>query len=1126
MAEVQQMVELLGGMSCVEKEKRSLATKMYKEAKEKNPEQMIVTLMKVVECAQATQDNKKSALLYLRKQLNKHDGEFIFSKLADPIKKEIAHGLLMFFENATDSKIQKKIGDVITALADYVCDEEDPRGWLVQGGSCGWPELFQCMLRLANVQASPNPSCCENSFKVVTGLVSSTKGELVRQMQPIGMVLQNALQPQSPIEVKTAATLFVVEMVQYLEKKEWAALTSTVPVLITVCTELAQKGKTSELEEVVQAFIEVLNWEPDFFKSSMQSSFEPASFLSGCIKSKEASDGIRGLALEWITSYAEKKPKWLTKNCPNFPQLALECCMAMMLEIEDGEAELKEWAARMDDEEGEEDADELYSSGVEAIDRVAEALTMEVIQKALFQLIGTFSAQDAWQAKHAALSTIKQTVEYVEEREQMAEMAKLLMAHTVHPHPRVRYTALHGIGQLANDQAPQFQELCHAELMPLLMTCMDDQVDRVAAMAMSAFVSFAEELNEVLGKYAPSFMEKFLDRLTKSNHRGVQEESITAIAVIAGCVGDDFKQYYEKTMPLLKQLILSCTGEKQQRLRGKAFECLSLLGIAVGKEQFLPDAQQAIHAMLAQSTDVDDIQAEYIQQAIERICHCLKQDFAQFLPIVLPKIIKTLNIEEVAGLVPRANKGDDDDDDEIEITTHGKVVKVKTSKFEEMHQSVGLLNTFINEMEGAYYDFIQTTAQALLPVIRFDEEAAALCGDARKEAFTTWSYLVKAAREGGEAKQMQGPIPMVKELLSTILIECVPLLQKEQQDESADTDQICCYCYGLAESLGNAGPGYITQDEAGNIAQLLFSGIDLSLQRTEKVKKRLKDRDQDTPAELQGDEDDEANDPLEEEVGVRQCYEQGLGALMKANPQDFASEQTLQICGQKLQLWLSAKETQVLAWHFACDLVEQLKERSCPLWPLFMPNLFDALGNKSAKIRMGAAYAVNVVASVPAFAEAAPEAYRRIAKIVASKPPKRNDGEANCAMDNAVAALFSLARNMINQCPPDVNAFSLVLSRLPLKHDLEEAKKVHTLVCQLLQQQHGGLLGANQENVPKILSILADIYKQEENSDDKIDAQILAIFKALPQSVLSKMVGAFSEKQQARIEKILSRPQA
>ena len=36
------------------------------------------------------------------------------------------------------------------------------------------------------------------------------------------------------IEVKVAATLFIVEMVEYLDKKDWAPLATTLPVLIQV----------------------------------------------------------------------------------------------------------------------------------------------------------------------------------------------------------------------------------------------------------------------------------------------------------------------------------------------------------------------------------------------------------------------------------------------------------------------------------------------------------------------------------------------------------------------------------------------------------------------------------------------------------------------------------------------------------------------------------------------------------------------------------------------------------------------------------------------------------------------------------------------------------------------------
>jgi len=464
----QQMIELLNGMSSSDTSRRQQATKMYKTAKESNPQELIITLMKVVGCDQAQQADKKSALVYLRQLLNKDQADsFSFGKIAEQSRQEVASGLLIFFEKEQDVKVQGSIGAAITALAEYVCNEEDPRGWLVQGQTTGWPTLIPTMLRLSNCQVNANPASCAVALKVLRELISVMKGEIIRQQQPIGQVLQAGMSCPD-LGVKTATSLFVVEMVEYLDKKDWAPLAQTVPVLIAICKELAQSNKTSDLEEIFQAFVSVASIEPDFFKSSMEKHFEPAKFMSDCVKSAEADAGIRNLALEWMASYATKKPKWLVKTCPQFGQTALESCMALMLEIEDGEAELKEWAERMDDEEGEEDSDELYRNGEECLDRIVEALVFENVSGALFALIGNFTAQNSWKAVHAALAAIKQTVEYVEEKTHMMEMAKLLMAHVNHAHPRVRYTALHAIGQLRMTKHQPFRRNATHKLCPCL----------------------------------------------------------------------------------------------------------------------------------------------------------------------------------------------------------------------------------------------------------------------------------------------------------------------------------------------------------------------------------------------------------------------------------------------------------------------------------------------------------------------------------------------------------------------------------------------------------------------------------------------------------------------------------
>lgn len=983
------MVELLNGLTSKEQNIRDQATKMFKDAKASKPDEVVINLMKIVAWSEAKQADKKMALVYLRQCLSpEHHDSFIFPKLQDGNKKEIAQALLVLFEKESDDSVRRSVGSVIESLVDFVCDTKDPRGWIDPSGS--WPALLTLLLNMANCQVNTNASSCGAAMDLIGRLLDSMKDSIMKAQSQTGVLLQHAF-GCNEIKIKVAATKLICNMVQKFEKKEYAPLLATIPTMLNVCQELAASQKLDELESILKEFNEITDYEPDFWKTSMQQSMEPANFLGGCVKSKDATEEIRGLAMEWLTSYGEKKPKWIVKAIPQYSKNMLECCMALMLEVEDGEGPLKEWAERMDDEEGEEDADALAKQGEECIDRYVEAVGMESVSQFLFPLVAQFAQQDAWQSKHAALCAIKQTVEYVEDQSHVGEMAKLLINHLKHPHPRIRYTSLHAIGQLANDQAPQFQEEFHQTVMPLLLEASDDQVDRVAAMAMSAFVSFAEEIaSETMThyKYAQPFMEKFMTRLQSTAHRGIQEESITAIAVIAGVLAEDFKVYYDGTMPKLKQLIISCTDEKTSRLRGKAFECLSLLCGSVGKELAFNDAKEAIEAMLSEQTasSASDIQRDYIKEALERLCHCLKKEFAHFLPKILPGLFQTLDLEQDQGFIPKKNN--DDDDQAFEIDVKGKTVKVRSSKLEEMQQAVQMLTCFIEHTEEAYFDFIQPTAEKLLVVLRFDDDAAMLADDARDQAFMTWAWLVDSAKKGAEARNMPSPNPLVKELLSTMLKECLPVFQKAlttKQDE-LDLDEVGKWIRGMSQSLKYAGVGYIGPDEGKQLVQPLMALIDASSGRSRELESKVNKKKSETPQELQGDEDDE-EDPGMDEESFRRCCEEGLGSVMKANPDCFTSE--LGSIGEKMKQWLNTKSDLILGLHLACDLLEHLQDKSCPVWPICMPVIFSALEHKDPDARTAASYAVNLAAIVPQFSEAAPTAFEKIAKVISSVKVKK-----------------------------------------------------------------------------------------------------------------------------------------
>jgi len=187
-----------------------------------------------------------------------------------------------------------------------------------------------------------------------------------------------------------------------------------------------------------------------------------------------------------------------------------------------------------------------------------------------------------------------------------------------------------------------------------------------------------------------------------------------------------------------------------------------------------------------------------------------------------------------------------------------------------------------------------------------------------------------------------------------------------------------------------------------------------------------------------------------------------------------------------------------------------------------MPEVFQALGDSNHDLRTVAAYAVHLAAPLDNFAEAAPDAFLRLALIVGSARPKKRDNKPKLAFDNAVAALFALAVEKAPLCPPEVQAWPLVIAKLPLKDDEDEAKKVHDKLADLVLQQHEGVLGANRSHLGAVLSVLAEVYHVEDVCKKESDEKILKIFKMLPRDTLQAQASKFTEKQQKKIEKMLS----
>lgn len=78
---------------------------------------------------------------------------------------------------------------------------------------------------------------------------------------------------------------------------------------------------------------------------------------------------------------------------------------------------------------------------------------------------------------------------------------------------------------------------------------------------------------------------RIADLMECGGRRLVLEQMVTTIASVADTCEGSFVKFYDHLVPCLKQIICNATAPELKLLRGKTIECVSLIGLAVGKDK-------------------------------------------------------------------------------------------------------------------------------------------------------------------------------------------------------------------------------------------------------------------------------------------------------------------------------------------------------------------------------------------------------------------------------------------------------------------------------------------------------------------------------------------------------------
>ena len=512
----------------------------------------------------------------------------------------------------------------------------------------------------------------------------------------------------------------------------------------------------------------------------------------------------------------------------------------------------------------------------------------------------------------------------------------------------------------------------------------------------------------------------------------------------------DFGQFYDSFVPLLHYIIVTSTGKDDRFFRGRAMECLTMIGLAL-PERFAPDAIQLMTVLVAlfksdHATDPDDPFRSYVLSAWSRICSVLKKEFIPFLPEVVPIVLAA------AKLDPQLNLGQhnsDDDDDDFEDTLDaaeggGEKYSLKTSILEEKANGCSMLCSFASDLELDFFPYVDATAQVLLPCITytFNQEV-------RSFSVSAMAPLMKSAVLALQAGQTT--LLYVQQLFEAMMKEIVNAFKIEDDITVLVT---LTQCLGMIIEEGKDVTNQVLDAERLRIV----GGACLKL--LENSCTRMTERD---AAKAEPEFDEEAGEEIEmendadSELNFHICT--ALNVIIKTQQHNFLAICDL-IVPSLMKLAVSGNEEfEKVAFYIWDDLIEFCGPAAAVYVEPFMPFVLKCANHESILVRQPACYGLGVCARFVSPQIMAPFCSTAVQQLVASARREDAREEMNRACtDNAVSSLAKFAQYQgglgVHGAVASFDVHAVVaefLQLLPLQEDETEGPNVYTCLALLME---------------------------------------------------------------------------
>ncbi|CAM9279367.1 unnamed protein product, partial [Hapterophycus canaliculatus] len=494
------------------------------------------------------------------------------------------------------------------------------------------------------------------AFFLLGAMAETSLESLSGQSSSLMQMCAGALSDLSQLATASAAFKAAAAVLQIIpDENERSAFHPILPQMLQVLSSVLSSGDELEAQEMLESLVQLADVSPLFFRTNVTTMTE-AMLAVGSASQLEFC--TRAAGVEVLLSLAERAPAVMRK-CPSLAPGLLPLGLALTCEIDDDQTE---WITGPYDDDVDHDEEAAY--GVEAMCRVVAALHGKATMPTALQLIPEYLGGADWRQRRAGLCALGALADSAtkEFKEHLPSVAEAAMSLLLDPSPRVRFQALQLTGRLSDLYPVDFQGVYHEKVVPVVCGLVSDaaQPVRVRGHATAAIVNLSDTENvpeEAVMPHLDALLSSLCSCLNGGVPQSVQCRALTAVACVAKTAEAKFGKYYDSFIPGIKAIVMATAptaGKDPQQndlLLGQAMECAGMIGEAVGRTRFKSDGLAMMSTLmerLGKSGGLDGQDQfifEHVAPACGNLCRALGEDFAMFLPVVLPPLLAALEAE-------------------------------------------------------------------------------------------------------------------------------------------------------------------------------------------------------------------------------------------------------------------------------------------------------------------------------------------------------------------------------------------------------------------------------------------------------------------------------------------------